>query len=433
MEKTKIILVLLLIALGMMAIVGFLFTGLDHIVNGDFYRYGLHFDYGWAGQYWTYSRFITESLAVTMVMIGVAVFVLLLNHPKYRADYAKSAYFPLLLIGIVTIGILVFFLSRLDYLVNSVIYSYGLNFSYDWANNYWAHLRSILVLSGFAGSVMAVSIGLALVSKPPKNIELASVVRGYSRKFNWANLVILLLLSSGVASLGLSVHLNFSFLATLGLGLIFWGAILLYIRPEDYVKEIILKGTSLPSLVNLGRTIEQMGYQGTPIYLPPAFNNLKSSKIYISVSKDRELPSLAEVAFAENEPFSRHAQGLFLIPVGIELAELAEKKMKRTEGKYDLEHLARKLPRVLVEDFGLARKVELEISNPKVLVKVRHSLYDNVCRETGKSSKTCASFGCPLCSAIACLLAKSTQRPVAIEADRVREDGNVVDLEYRIL
>lgn len=433
LKRHGIILILLLIGLAMTAIAGFLFVGLDQIVHGDLYRYGLKFDYAWAGQYWTYSRFITESLAITMVVMGLAVVALLLNHPTCRTDYAKSLYFPLLLIGMVTVGFSVFFVTRLDYVVNSELYRYGLYYSAEWASGYWAYLRSILFLFGFVASVIAVSIGLAFASKPSQHSKLTSVVKGHSRKFKWMNLVIVILFSSGVALLTLSIGVNSTFLAILGLGLMFWCAILLFIKPEKYVKKILLEKTALPSILNLGQTIREMGYKGTPIFLPPPFSGSKSCIVYVSAKEGGELPSLEEVNSVENGQFLRHAQGLFLRPTGIELAELAEKKIGRITDKENLQYLGRKLPQLLVEDFELAESVRMEINNSIVLVKIKGSVYGDVCRETGRFTKSCTPMGCPLCSSIACLLAESTHRPIAIETDRAREDGKFINIEYRIL
>jgi hypothetical protein len=53
-------------------------------------------------------------------------------------------------------GILIFFLlTRIDSLVNVQLYNYGLQFSNEWADPYWADIRLMMV---FLGLPMAMSI-----------------------------------------------------------------------------------------------------------------------------------------------------------------------------------------------------------------------------------------------------------------------------------
>jgi hypothetical protein len=56
--------------------------------------------------------------------------------------------------GILAVLILGFFvlMSRIDYTVHSIMYNYGLRFSYDWANQYWiAYDATFVVFSLIVG------------------------------------------------------------------------------------------------------------------------------------------------------------------------------------------------------------------------------------------------------------------------------------------
>jgi hypothetical protein len=49
---------------------------------------------------------------------------------------------------LVTFVCLAYFLFLLDTIVHSTLYNYGLQFSYEWANTYWATMRIVQVLLG---------------------------------------------------------------------------------------------------------------------------------------------------------------------------------------------------------------------------------------------------------------------------------------------
>ena len=47
---------------------------------------------------------------------------------------------------IIFVAIIIFLLLNVDNIVHSSLYSYGLQFSYEWANPYWLYLRLALCL-----------------------------------------------------------------------------------------------------------------------------------------------------------------------------------------------------------------------------------------------------------------------------------------------
>jgi len=133
-----IILVMLLGGIVITALSAFVFISLDQVVHGDLYRYGLLFNYQWAGQYWTYSRLMMSSLTVAVVVIGVLAMSTLVHVHMSKNDLPKSDSFLLLVVGIVMTLLSAFFFSRLNYVVQNDLYNYGLQFSYEWADRYWA-------------------------------------------------------------------------------------------------------------------------------------------------------------------------------------------------------------------------------------------------------------------------------------------------------
>jgi len=89
--------------------------------------------------------------------------------------------------------------------------------------------------------------------------------------------------------------------------------------------------------------------------------------------------------------------------------------------------------RLLVEDLEIAQNLQIETQRGRVHIKIENTTYKNMCMEVGKFSNISNSLGCPLCSAIACALAKATGKPVIIEKEETSEDDQTIDVEYRLL
>lgn len=432
-RRSLIILFLLLSGILMTGFSVFFFTRLDQVVHSDLYRYGLQFNYEWAGQYWIYSRLMLGFLEVAMVTTGVAIAFILLRMRTGEIESTKFVSSLLLVIGIAMTSVSMFLLNKLDYVVHNDLYRYGLQFSYEWTGQYWTYAKSMLGLLGLAIATSSASMALLLIGARAHEIQHFLSARSLL-KIDSVKLVSFLLFSVGVVALAFSINYTSSILAFIGLGLVFWGAILLYVRPEKYVKETLLDKTTLPSLASLNQLITELGYKGKGIYLPPKYlKNFDSSKVYISAREDTKLPSPEYIQKVEDKIILKNPEGLLITPQGAELARLFEATIGTNFTKVDLQYIEQNLPKLLIEDLEIARNVEIETKNSQVHVKIENSIYKNMCKEARKLSNVNGSLGCPLCSAIACALAKATGKPVIIEKDQTSENGQTIDIEYRLL
>jgi hypothetical protein len=253
-------------------------------------------------------------------------------------------------------------------------------------------------------------------------------------RINFTRLTCYLSTSTGVIALAFSVNYNSSILAFIGLSLIFWGVILFYIKPGNYVEETLLDKTTLPSLINLNQMIKELGYKGKGVYLPPKyFKDFESGKVYINTRKDMKLPSTKKTQHEENKTFIKDPKGVLITSPGIELKRLFEKKMGMNFTMVDLQYLEQNMSKLLVEDLEIAREIEIKYENDRVFVKINNSIYQAICKEAEKLSRIHCSLGCPLCSAIACALAEATGKPVVIEKEQTSDIDQTTKMEYRLL
>jgi hypothetical protein len=76
---------------------------------------------------------------------------------------------------------------------------------------------------------------------------------------------------------------------------------------------------------------------------------------------------------------------------------------------------------------------QTRIDNNKVQIKFTTNAYKNTCKQAAQLQTINSNIGCPLTSALASALAKTTGKPVMIENEQISEDGGTTQVEYLIL
>ena len=428
--RPKIILVLLLTGIAMNAFSAFFFFRLDQVVHVDLYRYGLQFNYEWATQYWSYSRLLMGFLAIAMAATGIsAAFILI--HAKTHGFGSRFISCLLLLIGIVASSFSAFFFNRLDYIVNNNLYKYGLQFNSEWALQYWTYARLMLESIGLEIATTGICTMLILRSSLPRETHLFPSKRSLI-KIDPKKLTHAILFSAGVVALAFSIYYASSILAFIGLGLVFWAALLLYVTPTKHIKLELLNATTSSTLTNIEKVIANTESNAKGIYLPPKYlKDFESSLIFIPSKAKQPLPKPEEVE--EKELYSKSANGIFMTPPGLALSKLFEKELGTSFIKTDLTYIQEKLPKLFIEDMEIAENIDVLTENNTITIKMKNHIFKDVCEETRKHQKLHEAMGCPLCSAVACALAKATGKPISIEKEEQSRDGKTTKIQYHIL
>jgi hypothetical protein len=239
------------------------------------------------------------------------------------------------------------------------------------------------------------------------------------------------LVSLGLVSLLVAATYSSSILAFIGLSLTNWGALLLYLAPSKQVSIELLEATTMSGAANIEKLLESMETSFKGVYLPPRFlKDFDSSLIYVPSTEDQHLPLPEEVK--EEKLFSKNPNGLFLTPPGIGLSKLIEKKLETSFTRMNLEELLQRLPKPLVEDLEIAQDINTQIEGNSITVEITDNALKNLCTETRKLPKLHKTVGCPLSSALACALAKSTGKPVTIENEEEIQEKKTTKILYHI-
>jgi len=252
----------------------------------------------------------------------------------------------------------------------------------------------------------------------------------YKRKRSGTVAYIVLL--SGTVGLITSIVFSSSILALIGLGLTFWGALLLFIKPTKYVKASLLDSATLSLLKTIDQIIANLNNKGKAIYLPPKhLKALKGGTVFIPSEKDLIIPPAEEIA--EEKVFLKNPQGIFITAPGLDLVNLFENELGKDFTKVDLNYLQNNLPKLFIEDLEIAENLEMSIKSDRMRVIIREPINKDFCKEARKLSNICCSIGCPLCSSIAIAMSRTTGKPVIIEKEELSTDDKTIEIYYRII
>ena len=232
----------------------------------------------------------------------------------------------------------------------------------------------------------------------------------------------------GVLGLVSSVFYSSTILAFIGLGLTFWGVLLLFIRPQQYVRSDLMDSTALSSLKTIDRVISGLGYYEKGVYIPTG--NSEKAIVFVPSEPFTRIPKPHEIG---DSTFLENPKGMILIPPGLSLATLIAKGIGLDLEKLSLDDLRQRLPKILIENLEIVQDFEMNIDGSYVQFKFVDSIYAGFCSQLRGAARLSCSLGCPICSAMACILSMVTRKPISFEHDEFSPDGKTLESSYRIL
>jgi hypothetical protein len=239
-------------------------------------------------------------------------------------------------------------------------------------------------------------------------------------------------LSVGGILITTSLFCSSSFSAMVGLVLVFWGGILLYVRPGKLVLIELLNATAASTMINVENVLKEANINGNGVYLPPKYlEDFESSLVFIRKETGNRLPSRQEVIAGKLHPSNR--DDLFLMPPGLALSKLFEKELGMSFTETKLDALMKKLPLLLIEDLEIAEDVKIKSQGSIITIEATNCIFNKLCDEIRKLEKTHTTVGCVFTSALACAIAKATGKPVAIQKEELVNEGKTARIEFLTL
>jgi len=238
-------------------------------------------------------------------------------------------------------------------------------------------------------------------------------------------------LAAGVLLLAFSMLMELQVAAFVGLGLTFWGAVLALTRNSRYVESSLLDGTARANYSTIDRILNDLKYNGHGYYLsaypqdvalPEYLKSLKDPVVYISESFDGK-PPIDELSAGKF--ISAQTRGIFITSPGAGIVTQVEQELKMDLSKINLNELAELLPKCLTESLNLAKNASISLTPPEVTFKATGIIYDSLYKPD--KPKSVSLLGCPVVSAVASALAKTSGKTVIVK-EQVTSLGNSVNV-----
>ncbi len=268
-----------------------------------------------------------------------------------------------------------------------------------------------------------------------ENRSLKKQLNGHNR--NSTLIVSIVFAVPGILSLIFSITAGSQVLAFVGLGLTFWGALFYLVRPVTYVRGNLLSTTAATLYQTIDRIIKDLDIRGKAIYVPPysreanlpqRLKGLKETVVFLPKDTDQVSPPIEEMATGKF--MTKNPRGIIIIPPGSGYLDQIEKLFRTDITKMTLEDLCTTLPQIVLENFQLAKDIEMKTENNQIHLKTTDSIYRNLYDEDLKTVKL---LGDPLTSAIACTVAKTTGKQLTIETINITPDSQTLEATFQLI
>ncbi|MGB9854192.1 MAG: hypothetical protein ACPLRY_05230 [Candidatus Bathyarchaeales archaeon] len=249
--------------------------------------------------------------------------------------------------------------------------------------------------------------------------------------------IALALIIPGVLALALSIINNSNTLAFIGLSLTFWGALFFFIKPIKYVPSKLLESTAIAIYLTTDRIIKDLKFKGKSYYIPPYpkevylpqhLKGLKEAVVFISADTG-SMPSIEELA--KSKFMLENPNGICIAPPGLGILNQIEKELRNEITQLQISELCETLPPIITENLQLAKEIEMKQENGQVYLKMIDPAYKSL-YTTEENLKSIHLLGCPITSAIACAIAKSSGKMVTIQKDNMAPDGQTIEIWYQL-
>ena len=247
------------------------------------------------------------------------------------------------------------------------------------------------------------------------------------------------LLVTGALALLSSILYESPTLAFIGLGLTFWGALFLFLGPARQIETNLLCNAAAPTYSTIDRIIKDFKYTGKAFYIPPYpkgvyipehLKSLKEAVVYVSAEENTDLPSNEEIA--QGKFLLENPKGILIPPPGLGILTDIEQKSNIDFTNMNIIQLCEIVPQIILEKYAIAKEIEMTIEESEITIKIKGSAYKKLYAKEANLISI-PLLGCPLASAVACALTKSSNKVVKITKHEVSPNDLAIQVTYQIM
>lgn len=271
-----------------------------------------------------------------------------------------------------------------------------------------------------------------LKSLQEENIKLKKKI--WRLRFSGTLAIGLALIGIGGAALAGSYFASSVIMTLAGLGLVFWGVIMLYISPQRFVPEKVIEAMSISMTMSIDKLLVNMNYNGRTIFLHPKhLKGLSQGYVFIPYElKDQNtLPN--DEALTEEKLVYENPRGIFMVAPCRGMVELIENEIDTNLATSDMAQMKELLPKLMVNNLRMVDSMTIDENRGFIRVRMEGESASKVCMTVTKETTVGKHFGCPLCASLGLIFSKVTGKPISIEENSVNEAEYSITTTYRTL
>jgi len=253
----------------------------------------------------------------------------------------------------------------------------------------------------------------------------------------------IILSSIGAASLLFSYLWNSLILTFIGLGIVLWGILIIYISPSRHVRAELLSSISSSMQKCMDKLVTYMGYTGDAMFFHPRnLSGLGHGYVMIPHYAAQIGDLKAKIDALNLLPYGNdgsmpsiylHPKGMFLAAPSQGLVDLLEKELGINFATVDLRYVQEALPKLLIEELKIVDDASIEENgNGTIVIRFAGGPCTDLCRFVSEETKLGNHLGCPLCSAVALVVSKVKGKPVSILETKITDDS-MISTTYAVL
>jgi hypothetical protein len=250
------------------------------------------------------------------------------------------------------------------------------------------------------------------------------------------------LLVIGIFLFALSVFTMSQIFSLIGLGLTFWGVLLLLTPPPKHIEASYLVTCSLPDYLTIDRMLRSISAKNESFNIPPCpkdvnlpehLEGLKQMVTFIPAEGTGGLAEIEDIA--RGNFLIENPKGLLIASPGTGILDRMEQISKQDFTKIPINELCEVLPSLLHELY-LAKNIRMTLNEENFLLEITNSLYNKLYSEN-YNLKSVNILGCPLVNAAACAIAKSAGKPTVIQGIKINGKTitatlKIVDIKFEV-
>lgn len=240
-----------------------------------------------------------------------------------------------------------------------------------------------------------------------------------------------ILLALGLILSTLAVIHSHNVSAFLGIALTFWGALLLYAKPANFIRKEILEKSIEGFMTDMEHFLEKQNFVGIPKYVSlGTLAGFKKVKIVLTKTDSSQLPS--DEQLSDDRMFLDEPPAMILKPPGFELSKLIEQELNVDLLSMSISDLLKHLEKALVEGLEIAKSFKAEFHDDIVQAIFQDTTFDAIIKQIDING-TIKYIGDPLISAVACILVLNTRQMMVIKTIEFDDLNNSTTVIYEII